>query len=209
MYENNVGINIIYHFRYYPTSWSNWNKIAQIRASIQKLLVDIEWRDYTHEEYEVKCLESDFKNILCDDIVFYKSPQIMNGYKHEVRSVLGIECKNLWYQNFFFVEKVIAFSLWLSQTYKDNKYINVSSREAIKRAWSAYYGFFDVRHEYKQRLNKIDRKEAYSKRNTLTKTKSFKCDVLKLLSDGVSNKEIMNKYNVTRQTLSVWKKETQ
>ncbi len=209
MYENNVGVNIIYHFKYYPVSWSNWNKIAQIRASIQRLIPEIEWREYDHEDHNVKCIESDFKNIMQNNISFYKSPQVMNSYKHEVRRVLGIECKNLWYQNYFFIEKVIAFSLWLSQTYKSNKYINVSNREAVKRAWSAYYGFDKIKHEYSQRLSTNDRKEAYAKRNTLTKTKSFKGDVLKLLSEGVSNKEIMNKYNVTRQTLSVWKKETQ
>ena len=171
-------------------------------------MIDIEWRDYEHERSSMVCVESDFKDILNSDILFYKSPAILNGYKHEVRSVLGIECKNLWYQDFFFVEKVIAFSLWLSQTYKDNKYVSVSNRESIKRAWNAYYSFNEIKHDYKQRLSSGDRKIAYSNRNKIVKTKPFKDEVLTLIKEGVSNKEIMNKYSVTKGTLSKWKKQS-
>ncbi len=206
MYRNNVGINIIYHFKYYPTSWSNWNKIAQIRASIQLLLVDIEWREYEYERSNIMCIESDFKNILKNDIKFYKSPSIQSGYKHEVRSVLGIECKNLWYQNFFFVEKVIAFSLWLSQTYPHNKHVHSSNRVSIKRAWSSYYNFNKIKDEYKQRLTAKERKSVYADRNKRTKTKPFKDEVIALLKKGVSPKEIMSKYKVTKGTLSNWKR---
>jgi len=151
-------------------------------------------------------LESDFKSIMRTDIKFYSSPSILSGYKHEVRSALGIECKNLWYQGFFFIEKVIAFSLWLSETYPKNKHVNASHRNSIKRAWNAYYSFSEVKDNYKQRLSDEDRSKRYKENNTKNKTKSFKNDVLLLLAEGVSNSEIMTKYPVSRMTLSRWKK---
>ncbi len=206
IYNNNVGINVLYNFEYQITDWRTWNKLARIRASIQHLIPDIIWKDYVRSDCSIKCVESDFNSIIDKDIKFYPSIDIKTGERKEVLQALGIECKNLWYQNYFFIEKVIAFSLWLSATYKDNKYVSVSNRQSIGRAFNSYDSFNEIKADYKQRLSSKDRKEAYAKRNTLRDTKSFKSEVLVLINKGVSNKELMKTYSVTRMTLSRWRK---
>ena len=208
IYNNNAGTNILYHFEYQITDWKTWNKLARIRASIQNLIPDIVWKDYTRSDCTIKCIESDFNNIIDKDIKFYKSTDIKTGEKKEVLQALGIECKNLWYQNYFFVEKVIAFSLWLSSTYKDNKNVSVSNRQSIRRAFNAYDSFNEIKADYKQRLSSRDRKEVYAKRNK-ERTNPNKDKAIALLNKGYSVKYVSSLLSIPTRTLQRWNQKPQ
>ena len=207
IYRNNVGINIIYHFRYQIVDWRSWLKIAKIRASLEKLIPSLKWREYDNKymiqiKDDAKCLESDFDGIIDHSIKFYSSPSVQIGDKKEVTKLLGIECKNLWYQKLFYVEKVIAYSLWLSQTYKHNKNVTASNRQSINRALKTFETFSKIKENYKQKQTAEERKKAYANRKR--KTNPLQHEALTLFSSGLSRMQISDKLQVPKRTIDRW-----
>ncbi len=195
-------LNVLYHFQYPPQSWREWQRVASIKAQIQKrincvVFCEYEVIDFIENVYYISELGRHFE-------AFIKFPKpLFPNSKKDIYQKLCMYAKRLHYEGLLHVEQLIATSIRFNVV-EENK-ADISQK--IKRAISSYKFACEYKDEWQTKLSKEERhkvlSESAKKSAVIRKKKSEdkKKLAIMLKNEGSSLKDIVEKLNISQSTL--------